>query len=218
MENELLEMYGRMRTHFGHLGWWPGDTPFEVAVGAILTQNTAWKNVEKAISNLKSAGALKPGAMNNLSRRELASLIRPAGYFNVKAGRLSNFLEFLFDNYGGDMAVMKKARMPGLRKELLSVNGIGPETADSILLYALGKRTFVVDAYTRRILGRHGASDNNLRYDSIKKFFEGVLPRRVGLYKDFHAQIVYVGKDFCRTGPRCEKCPLSGWKVEPHWV
>ncbi len=219
MQNLLLDMYGRLRGHFGFLRWWPGDGPFEIIVGAILTQNTAWKNVERAIENLKAAGVLDPKALYALSVGRLASLVKPAGYYNVKAGRLMSFMDFFQERYSLDVGRMRRTRLPELRKELLGVKGIGSETADSILLYAMGKLTFVVDAYTRRVLLRHcpppslgaGFMEKNADYEEIKGFFENNLPSKRGLYKDFHAQIVYVGKDFCRPRPKCAGCPLFGW-------
>src|SRR3972149_12314300 len=155
LSNTLEKIYKKLFTAFGPQRWWPGDTPFEVIVGAILTQNTAWKNVEKAIHNLKKAKVLQSKKMHDLSERELAKLIRPAGYFNIKAKRLKYFLNYLFDNYGGSLNRMFKKRTDALRRELLQVNGIGPETADSILLYAGNHPVFVVDAYTKRIFSRH---------------------------------------------------------------
>jgi endonuclease-3 related protein len=177
-------------------------------VGAILTQNTAWKNVEKAIENLKGENLLSLHKLTRLRESQLARLIRPAGYFNVKARRLRNFLEFLRVRYGGNIRKMGKAPIKRLRRELLEVNGIGEETADSILLYALGKRSFVVDAYTRRIFSRHRYLNGDESYPTIKKIFSSHLPKSIPLYNDYHAQLVEVGKDYCRKTPRCALCPL----------
>ena len=219
----LIEVYKTLRKAFGHQNWWPGRTPFEVMVGAILTQNTAWANVEKAIRNLRLARKLSPPAMLRTPRKELARLIRPAGYFNVKADRLKQFVAFIFDNYGGSLAKMRLEKGSRLREKLLAVKGIGPETADSILLYALEKPFFVIDAYTKRIFIRHrlqtgmdaGEKRNphallaKLDYSNWQNLFEKVLPGHLDLFNDFHAQIVKVGKDFCKSSiPRCDSCPL----------
>ncbi|MBN1493410.1 MAG: endonuclease III domain-containing protein, partial [Candidatus Omnitrophica bacterium] len=183
-------------------------TPFEVMVGAILTQNTAWANVEKAIVNLKRAKVLTPKALFAVPEKKLARLIKPSGFFNVKAKRLRIFLGYMKEHYGFSVAKMKARDLDELRKELLGVNGIGRETADSILLYALEKPTFVVDAYTKRILSRHGLCGKNDDYNVVKALFEDNLEQDTDLFNDFHAQIVNCAKDFCRTKPRCDACPL----------
>jgi len=177
-------------------------------VGAVLTQNTAWRNVEKAISNLKAERLLTPKALRKVSRKRLAALIRPAGYFNVKADRLKCFVDFLWKRFDGNLSRMFREDKKSLRRELLEVKGIGEETADSILLYAAGKRSFVVDAYTRRLLSRHGYIQGDEPYAEIQKIFETLLPPSLTLYNDFHAQVVEVGKDFCRTTAQCQSCPL----------
>lgn len=205
----LLSVYRALYRHYGHRGWWPGETPFEVMVGAILTQNTAWKNVEKAIDNLKRKRVLSPSRLQALSERELADLIRPAGYFNVKARRLKNLLRFLHDQYQGNVKKLFRAPLPRLRSELLEVNGVGEETADSILLYAANKRIFVVDAYTRRVFLRHRYLQGSEDYAEIQSFFSRLLPKSLALYNDYHAQIVEVGKDYCRKTPHCHTCPLN---------
>lgn len=210
-----MEIYRTLARHFGPMHWWPGDTPFEVIVGAILTQNTAWRNVSTAIANLKAAGALTPRGLRQVSGARLARLIRPSGYFRVKARRLRSFLDFLFGRYGGSVARMLRTPLPRLREELLGVTGIGPETADSILLYAGGKPTFVVDAYTRRVFHRHTFLPRDASYDETKALFERHLPVDVPLYNEYHALIVNVGKEFCRPRPRCRGCPLEG---HPHRV
>lgn len=207
----LLDGFDRLMSHFGPRGWWPGDTPFEVMVGAILTQNTNWKNVERAISNLKRAKVLSPRRLYELPPAKLASLIRPAGYFRVKARRLRSFLKFFLDSYGGSTRRMAAQDAGRMRGELLSVNGIGPETADSIILYALGKPVFVVDAYTKRILNRHALCTEDADYNEIQEFFMDRLPSDVPLYNEYHALIVEAGKDYCRATPRCGECPLRGW-------
>jgi endonuclease-3 related protein len=197
--------------HYGPSRWWPGDTPFEVMVGAVLTQNTAWTNVEKAIVNLKSAGLMDPASVEKADTGFLASLLRPSGYYNIKASRLKNLVRMIMDAYGGDTGRMADAPLHELRQTLLEVKGIGKETADSICCYAAGKCVFVVDAYTVRILRRHGIVNEHDGYDAVQQFFEKGLPRRLPVYKDLHAHIVFIGKDFCRTrNPRCEACPLNG--------
>ena len=206
--SQLGEVYAVLKKSFGHQAWWPGDTPFEVMVGAILTQNTAWTNVEKAILNLKRAKRLSFQALRRISEKELARLIRPAGFFNLKADRLRCFLNFLDRECRGDLKKMKLMAMPDLREKLLAVKGIGPETADSMLLYALGKRSFVIDAYTRRIFSRHGLVPATAHYETWREIFTRALPGDLDLYNDYHAQIVRTAKEYCRKVPRCESCPL----------
>lgn len=206
---ELRKYFERLYKSFGPQRWWPGETRFEVMIGAILTQNTAWTNVEKAIRNLKKRGALSPKAMKALDKSELSELIRPAGYFNVKAKRITNFLDHLFEEHAGSIDRLLKPRQ-GLRDELLSINGIGPETADSILLYAGNIPEFVVDAYTRRIFSRHGFFENSAGYHEVKEIFTNALPRDAKLFNEYHALIVRTGKDYCRPrSPLCEECPLK---------
>lgn len=197
-----------LRKAFGHQAWWPGDTPFEVMIGAILTQNTAWTNVEKAISNLRAAKKLSFNALRRISPEKLSQLIRPAGYFNVKADRLKHFMDFLQRECAGDLSKLKRETMPVLREKLLVVKGIGPETADSILLYALGKTSFVIDAYTRRIFSRHGLAAEGEPYERWREIFTQALPADLDLFNDYHAQIVQTAKTYCRKKPRCEACPL----------
>ena len=207
---QLKEAYRRMYRYYGPLHWWPGETPFEVMVGAILTQNTAWTNVEKAIANLKKAKVLDPHKLYQLKPAKLAALIRPAGYFRVKTKRLRHFLKFLLEECDGNISRLKRQSLEVLREKLLSVNGIGPETADSMLLYALDKPIFVVDAYTRRILHRHHLCKKEMSYADLQQLFMTHLKSDVPHYNEYHAQLVNIGKDFCRTKPRCEKCPLNG--------
>lgn len=206
---ELSEVYQRLLAHFGHRSWWPGDTQIEIIVGAILTQNTAWTNVEKAIVNLKREKALAVGRLREMELGVLAGLIRPSGYFNQKARKIKAFIEFLDRSYQGSIARMGKAPVSVLRPQLLEVHGIGPETADSILLYALGKPVFVVDAYTRRIFYRHIFFEKVPTYEQVQGKFHRELPQDVNLYNDFHAQIVAVGNRFCKPRPKCEGCPLE---------
>ena len=189
--------------------WWPGETPFEIIIGAILTQNTNWSNVEKAIKNLKVAGLLSPNGIYELSETELAQLIRPSGFFNVKARRVKTFINWLFSKHKGKLSNLFAGDLQILRGELLAVKGIGPETADSILLYAGNLPTFVVDAYTYRIFSRHGFIPEESSYDEIKSFFEENLPKDVKLFNEYHALLVNIGKTFCRPKKSCEQCPLK---------
>lgn len=206
---ELKGIYDALYSHYGPQHWWPGDTPFEVMVGAILTQNTNWGNVEKAIANLKSAGALSAEAIHKMPEPELAELIRPSGYYNIKAKRLKAFISYFMGSYGGDVVAMKGAGCERLRREVLAVNGVGPETADSILLYALGCPTFVVDAYTKRIFSRHGFFSEDADYHDVRAFFMDNLPQDVKLYNEYHALIVRLAKDRClKKAGRCELCLL----------
>ncbi|GBE12932.1 ultraviolet N-glycosylase/AP lyase [bacterium BMS3Bbin14] len=208
---QLLEVYQRLHDHFGPQHWWPGDTPFEVMVGAVLTQNTSWQNVEKAIDNLKGAGVLSLEAMSALPADLLAEYIRPAGYYNIKAGRLRNLLQFINHNYDGDLDYFFAQSPPTLRQELLSVKGIGPETADSIVLYAAGQPVFVVDAYTHRILGRHNIIDEEYGYYEIQELFIDNLAEDAALFNEYHALLVRAGKEYCKKSkPRCGQCPLEG--------
>jgi len=210
MPEKLLHIYIKLYTSFGPQHWWPGETPFEVAVGAILTQNTNWGNVEKAIENLKKNRLLRPSALHELSHNRLAELIRPAGYFNIKAKRLKNFIDLLMREYQGSMNRMKKEDFSSVRKKLLSVNGIGPETADSIILYALEKPVFVIDAYTKRVLSRHNILDHDVSYEAFQEFFHATLKENVGLFNEYHALVVRLAKEYCRTKPVCTGCPLEG--------
>jgi endonuclease-3 related protein len=204
-------MYRRLLDLLGPQHWWPGETPFEVMVGAILTQNTNWGNVERAIANLKSTGMLAPRRLAACPSGRLAELIRPSGYFNVKAKRLKSFLDWLCARMdGAGLPRFRGLPTAALREELLGITGVGPETADSILLYALGRRTFVVDAYTRRFVERHDLIRPGATYDEIKLLFETNLPPSVRLYNEYHALIVRLGKEFCRPTARCEHCPMRG--------
>ena len=210
-----MDVYRRLYRHYGNLQWWPGDGPLEVSVGAILTQNTAWSNVEKAIGQLKRNRLLTVKALGRLPLAELARLIKASGYFNVKARRLKHFISFLQTRYHGSLKQMSVQSTQPLREELLSVNGIGPETADSILLYAVEKPVFVIDAYTKRIFSRHGVLPYEKSYEEFQQLFMEPLPFDVPLYNQYHAMMVYTGKDFCRSQPRCDSCPLNGWRHIP---
>ena len=209
MKKELIGVYKKLLNHFGEQHWWPAETEFEVVVGAILTQAAAWQNVEIAIRNLKCEGILNTKGIRNISEERLAGLVRPAGYFNAKSRKLKSFINFLYDAYDGDFQSMVDQPKEKLREELLSVWGIGPETADSIVLYAAHKPSFVVDAYTRRIFHRMGMVDEKIDYDDLKEFFEKQLPEDLEIYKEFHALIVELGKNHCKPKPRCEGCPLN---------
>ncbi|MBI3609796.1 MAG: endonuclease III domain-containing protein [Nitrospirae bacterium] len=204
-----MRYYRRLLDAYGPQHWWPAKTPFEVMVGAVLTQNTNWANVERAIANLKRARLLTPKAIHRVSTKRLAEMIRPSGYFNVKAERLKRFVRFFMDHYLGDPERMVREPTGVLRFRLLSVKGIGPETADSILLYAAGKPAFVIDAYTRRVMGRHRVASPTLSYDLMQRFFMDGLPPRVDLYNEYHALLVKVGKEHCRREPICSGCPLE---------
>ena len=215
MKNKkLLLIYNKLYKAFGPQHWWPGDTPFEVAVGAILTQNTNWGNVEKAINNLKKEKVLGARAIHDMPVKKLASLIQPSGYFNIKAKRLKSFINFLMNDYHGSMQRLKKEEMHSLRRKLLSVNGIGPETADSILLYALDKPVFVIDAYTKRVLSRHKILRHEDSYEKYQELFHLSLKKDVKLFNEYHALFVRVGKTFCKTKPVCEGCPLEQLPLE----
>ncbi len=215
--NPIRKYYDALLHALGPSGWWPGETPFEVAVGAILTQNTNWGNVEKAIAALRAARALSPEAMRRLTPEALAGLIRPAGYFRVKAARLGHFLDFLAAEAGDaldDLALgyLGRQELPRLREKLLAVRGIGPETADSILLYALAKPSFVIDAYTARLAQRHGLAPEETNYHDLQDIFTSALPEDVALYNECHALIVRAGKEFCKKSrPRCGDCPLGAF-------
>jgi endonuclease-3 related protein len=203
------EIYKRLLNFFGPQGWWPGDSPFEIMVGAVLTQNTAWRNAERAIQNLKSAGCLNPQMIQRLSETELSSIIQPAGFYRLKARRLKALVEFLMERFNGEVEELKGMESLKLRAELLKVIGIGEETADSILLYALNRPCFVVDGYTRRIGARHGLFPYGARYDEIQHWFMEQLPEDPKLYNEYHALLVRLGKEYCQKLPRCSGCPLG---------
>ncbi|UCC97643.1 MAG: endonuclease III domain-containing protein [Phycisphaerales bacterium] len=205
----LMEIYELLYEAFGAQHWWPGETPFEIITGAILTQNTSWANVERAIANLKSAGRLSPEALHHIEPARLAELIRPAGYYNIKAKRLRSFLGWLFDNYAGNPANLESVGTAQLRQELLAIKGVGPETADSILLYALNRCIFVVDAYTARIAVRHGLIDPDADYEQLRELFESNLAPDRQLFNEYHALLVRTGKEFCKPKARCPGCPLE---------
>lgn len=211
----LNEYYDALIAHFGPQHWWPGNTPFEVIVGAILTQNTSWSNVEKAISNLRAAKLLSPAAIDRVPLKRLEQLIRPSGYFRQKARKLKAFSEFLRVEYRGSLKRMFATPTAVAREKLLGVFGIGPETADSILLYGGGHAVFVVDAYTKRMLARHGWAEETAPYEDVRATFERQFPRDARRFNEFHALIVNAGKQFClRREPLCHACPLGRFREE----
>jgi len=207
----LQELYQKLWEAFGPQGWWPGETPFEVILGAILTQNTNWNNVAQVLAGLKAEGLLHPRALREMPEEELARRLKPSGYFNIKAQRVKHFLDFFAQRFHDSLEEMAHEDLGFLRTALLKVKGIGPETADSILLYALHKPTFVVDAYTFRVLSRHHLAPEDCSYDELQSLFTANLPADVPLYQEFHALLVRVGKEFCRPRPSCPACPLHEW-------
>ena len=209
ISEQLTEIYQLLFDRFGPQHWWPGQTQFEIITGAILTQNTNWANVEKALTNLKSADCLTPEKLRRLDVSQLAEFIRPAGYYNIKAKRLKNFVNWLFDNYDGKLTNLESLDTDRLRAEFLSIRGIGHETADSILLYALNRAIFVVDAYTARIAFRHQLIEPEAEYEQLRELFQSNLPQDAQLFNEYHALLVRVGKEFCKPTARCPGCPLE---------
>jgi endonuclease-3 related protein len=204
----LFNIYQRLLERYGPQHWWPGDGPFEVMVGAILAQSSAWHNVEKAIANLKSASVMSPSALRRLPIDELARLIQPSGYYNTKALKLKALVNWLGESYQDSSDKLFALDMNLLRQQLLKVYGIGPETADSILLYAANKPIFVIDAYTRRIISRLGLAAEKDDYDVYQTLFMDALPRDAELFNEYHALLVRAGKEACRKQPLCERCCL----------
>lgn len=213
---ELLhKIFDRLLSEFGPQHWWPAKTEFEVIVGAILTQNTAWKNVRQAIEILEEKGLLGFSALFELPVEELAPLIRPSGYYNQKAKKLKAFCSHLYEHWQGDLTRFLSQDMEALRSELLSIRGIGPETADSILLYAGFHPSFVVDIYTYRIFSRHGWIYEDMGgYEELRSYFMDALEPDVAFYREFHALLVRTGNLYCRKKPLCDSCPLNGWTNE----
>ncbi len=207
----VVDLFNELMAAFGPQAWWPADGPFEVMVGAILTQNTAWTNVEPAIVALKKAALLTPRSLANAPLADLETAIRSSGYYRQKAGRLRDFSAWLLQEWGGDIDLMSQEPTLRLRTKLLNIKGIGPETADSILLYAAGKPVFVIDAYTIRILGRVGLTGHT-DYECLQRLFERNLPLDIEIYREYHALLVLLGKDFCRRRPEksnCSICPVG---------
>lgn len=209
MTPPLRTVYDALYEQWGKQYWWPAETRFEMMLGAILTQNTAWSNVEKALANLRRENMLTAANLHRASMGDLAEWIRPAGYFNQKAGYIQAMVETIFARFDGSLDKLFKLDTPALRSELLSWKGIGPETADSILLYAAGRPVFVVDAYTKRFLTRHGWCSENASYSEIADLFTSALPEDVQLFNEYHALIVRLGKEHCNIRPKCKGCPLE---------
>jgi len=203
-------MHARLESAYGPQHWWPGETPMEVVIGAILTQNTAWRNVERAIASLRDAGMLDFAALRDVGVDRLSDLIRSAGTFRVKAARLKAFVDHLWRRHGGSLESLLGGELEAARAELLSISGIGPETADAILLYAGDRPTFVVDAYTVRILRRHFLVKGRPAYESVRRMFHDALPPDAAMFNEYHALLVAVGKRHCRKVARCDECPLAG--------
>ena len=209
LTDKLNEIYQHLLKAYGPQKWWPAESPLEVMVGAILTQNTNWQGVEKAIANLKKHGLLSLDKLHHRSTEELAEFIKPAGYFNLKASRLKNLIVMVAEAYGGDLNVMGQMDTGQLRQELLSVNGVGPETADSILLYAFHRPIFVVDTYTYRVTSRHGLIEEEVNYQALQDLFMEHLPLDVDMFNEYHALLVRVGKLHCKRKAHCQGCPLE---------
>ncbi len=219
MSAVFMQVYEKLRDEFGHQDWWPADGPFEVMVGAILTQNTNWNNVEKALDNLRDEGVLRPGIVADIDPERLQELIRPAGYYRQKSARLVRLARWVVKNSeedGESLNEIADRPVEELREELLAINGIGPETADSILLYALNKLVFVVDTYTVRVFSRHELLDPSMPYREVQETIAYQLPDDLDVYRDYHAQLVEVGKRYCsKTSPSCSECPLRPLLGEP---
>lgn len=209
MRKTLANIFERMHNQFGPTGWWPGDSPFEIAVGAILTQNTAWGNVEKSLHLIKSADLLSPTALLQCPDEKLYEVLKPSGFFRIKTQRLRQFCQFLSDEHDGSMESLARLPLEELRSTLLNIYGIGPETADAIILYACQKKVFVVDTYTRRILSRHQWVPHNITYEPLRLFFEGQLDESLEYFQEFHGLLDMTGKHFCKARPNCAGCPLE---------
>lgn len=207
------DFYRKLFEHFGPQGWWPGDTKIEIVIGAILTQNTAWSNVVKALKNLEAAGSISLEFIRKSDKETLASIIKPTGYFNQKADRLKGFVDFLDDNYQGDLDGLLSLDLPELRNVLLSVKGIGPETADDIILYAAEKPVFVIDAYTKRIFSRHMICNTDIKYNDLQDIIEEQVPKNTAVYKEYHGLLVVLAKKYCfKNDPDCLSCPLRDYE------
>lgn len=211
MSNLYKEVYQLLFEHFGPQNWWPGESPFEIVVGAVLTQNTNWSNVSKAIDNLRDAGLLNYSELKKISVDEIASYIRPSGYYNLKAKRLRNLFDMLEEQYDGELDLFLGDQHDRCRDNLLAVKGVGPETADAILLYACNHPAFVIDTYTHRVFSRHDLVDEETDYETMQDLFLSMLPEDVQLYNEYHALIVKTATTYCKkNNPLCEKCPLQG--------
>lgn len=211
MMSVYFEMYTRLYAHYGPQHWWPADTSFEVVVGAVLTQNTNWGNVEKALTNLREHELLSFDALLHSTPEVIADLIRPSGYYNIKARRLKNLLEMIDHEYGGELDALLADETDHVRSNLLAVKGVGPETADAILLYGGSHPLFVVDAYTHRIFSRHGLAPEECDYHTLQELIVDGIPCDPQIYNEYHALLVQVGKEYCKKGnPLCGDCPLKG--------
>ncbi len=208
--NPFLRVYDRLYSHYGPQGWWPAETSIEMMVGAVLTQNTNWGNVEKALTNLKEARLLSFADLLAMEVDELAEYIRPSGYYNIKARRLKNLFQMIESKYEGELTFFFEDNLEDSRENLLKVKGVGPETADAILLYAAEKPVFVIDTYTHRVFSRHHLVEEDTDYFSLQQEFMDNLPEDTLLFNEFHALIVMVAKEFCKKkNPRCSDCPLQ---------
>lgn len=208
-EQRLLNIFRTLLSSFGKRNWWPGETELEIIVGAILTQNTSWKNVEKAINNMKAQGVLDVDSLNTITKDQLGEIIKPSGFYNQKSSRLKLFINVLHEKFNKSIHNLKYYDTNDLRNLLLGISGIGPETADSILLYALNRPVFVVDAYTKRFLKNHRLYDGNEKYDDVQQFFMTNLPLDTYLFNEFHALIVCLCQNYCKKVPDCGLCPLK---------
>ncbi len=208
MQSTTQQVFRELLECFGPQGWWPGETALEVMIGVVLVQNTAWQNVELAIDNLRDADMMHPEKLLAIDEEGLAELIRPSGYYRRKTRRLRSLIEFFVNEYDGSIAAMRAVESHTLRQQLLGVHGIGPESADAILLYALEKPALVVDAYTHRVFARHGWASHDVDYHQLQEHLVSELPEDVATYNELHALLVQVGKDYCRKTPNCEECPL----------
>ncbi len=213
MHSPFMKIFSHLSAHFGPQGWWPGEGPLEISVGAILTQNTNWENAHRSIVNLKIQNLLHPSIIRDMEHSSLAQAIHSSGYHNQKARKLKHFMCWL-SHYGDDWNSIQRRSLSELRQELLSIWGIGEETADSILLYALDKPIFVIDAYTRRILSRHQFCSSKESYDSLQQLLMNHLPQDTALYNEYHALLVRLGKQYCQKKPQCRKCPLVKFSPE----
>jgi endonuclease-3 related protein len=209
MRQRLLNIFDILLNTFGERHWWPGETPLEIIVGAVLTQNTSWKNVEKAIANLKDAGLLDIDRLYDAPDAVIAEKIRSSGYYNLKTARLKNVIKVIYEHFDSSIEHLRTFDLIVLREKLLAIKGVGEETADSILLYALDKPVFVIDAYTKRFLANHCLYEGRCTFGEAQKFFMSRLPSNVYLFNEYHALIVALGQNYCFKVPKCEMCPLS---------
>lgn len=209
VQQRLLNIFSTLLNSFGKRNWWPGETELEIIIGAVLTQNTSWKNVEKAIDNLKYHNALDLQTLFEMDKETLALIIKPSGFYNIKSSRLKNLLNVIYNDYSSNILNLNKLDMWDAQERLLEINGIGKETADSIILYALNKPIFVVDVYTKRFLKNHRLYNEENDYDTVQRFFMKHLPNDTYLFNEFHALIVYLCQNFCKKVPLCSRCPLK---------